>query len=255
MNQNGEMIRLTIDGDRATLILDNPARHNALEHADIVAFSAALDQVTADSSLRVLVITGRGDKSFCAGASLSQLNSGEFQSNVYEQLTAKLEALPLPTVCALNGSVYGGGVEIALCCDFRIGLHGSRMFVPPARLGLCYPPSGLRRFVSRLGMATSKRLLVGGETLDAAEMWRIGFLDYLVEPAELESSLRMLVDRIAGLAPLAAQAMKQLINQFGSGTYDTAGAADLYRRCLESQDLQEGLQANREKRTPRFQGR
>jgi enoyl-CoA hydratase/carnithine racemase len=254
MNQNSETIRLTIDGDRATLTLNNPARHNALEHADVVAFSAALDRVASEPSLRVLVVTGQGDKSFCAGASLSQLNSGEFQSDVYEQLTAKLEALPLPTICALNGSVYGGGVEIALCCDFRIGLRGSRMFVPPARLGLCYPLSGLQRFVSRLGMAASKRLLIGGETLDAEEMWRIGFLDYLVEPEELEPNLRMLVNRIAGLAPLAVQAMKQLINQLGNGTCDTVAAADLYQRCLESQDLQEGLRASREKRPPRFQG-
>jgi enoyl-CoA hydratase/carnithine racemase len=250
-----EMIELTIDENVARLTLNNPARHNALEHGDMLAFIAALDQVAADPRLRLLVITGRGEKSFCAGASLSQLDSGEFQSDVYEQLTAKLEALPLPTICALNGSVYGGGVEIALCCDFRIGLRGSRMFVPPARLGLCYPLTGLRRFVSRLGMATSKRLLVGGETLIAEEMWRVGFLDYLVDRQDLDSTLQALVDRLTGLAPLAVQAMKQLINQIGGGDYDASRAADLYQQCLNSQDLQEGLRANREKRLPRFRGR
>jgi enoyl-CoA hydratase/carnithine racemase len=255
MTNENETIQLTIDGVRATITLNRPERHNALEQADLLAFITALEKVAADKTVRVLVISGRGEKTFCAGASLQQLMTGDFHSNVFETLTANLEGMSIPTICALNGSVYGGGAEIALCCDFRIGLHGTRLFVPPARLGLCYPLSGLQRFVTRLGMGSAKRILVSGETLPAEEMYRIGFLDYLVEQDEFEACQNELADRIAGLAPLAVQAMKRIINQIGRGAFDEEEAAALHQACLASQDLQEGFLAHSQKRDPVFQGR
>jgi enoyl-CoA hydratase/carnithine racemase len=254
MNET-EMIQLTIDGARATITLNRPQRHNALEQEDIHSFIAALNAVAADDTVRVLVITGRGEKTFCAGASLQQLASGDFQSTLFEELTARLDGIKIPTICALNGSAYGGGAEIALCCDFRIGLRGTRLFVPPARLGLCYPLSGMKRFVTRLGMGPAKRLLVAGETLSATEMHRIGFLDHLVERDEFDNHLNELADRIAGLAPLAVGAMKTLINQIGSGVLDETNAAALHQACLASRDLKEGLLAHIEKRDPIFEGR
>lgn len=255
MTNEKDMIQLAIDGARATITLDRPQRHNALEQEDMLAFIAALNAVAADDDLRVLVITGRGEKTFCAGASLHQLANGDFQSRLFEELTARLETMKIPTICALNGSAYGGGTEIALCCDFRIGLRGTRMLVPAARLGLCYPLGGMKRYVTRLGMGPAKRLLVAGESLSATEMYRIGFLDHLVEREELENCVNELADRIAGLAPLAVQAMKELINDIGGGTLDEANAAALHQACLVSQDLQEGLLARIEKRSPSFKGR
>ncbi len=255
MTDKTETILLEIDGPQATITLNRPEKHNALQADDMQAIIAALQQVSTTPEVRVLVITGRGEKTFCAGASLKQLGSGQFQSNLYETMTNRLEAMKIPTICALNGSVYGGGAELALCCDFRMGVKGSRMFVPAARLGLCYPITGLKRYVNRLGHGPAKRILVAGETLPAQEMHRLGFLDYLVQRSELEARCDELAQQIAGLAPLAVQAMKYLVDQTANGTLNEAEATALRQTTLDSQDLQEGLLAQSEKRRPVFQGR
>ena len=143
--------RLSLEGHVARIVLDRPERHNALGAADLAAFRAHLATVEADPSIRVLVLTGSGADTFCSGASLDQIASGEMSGRIFETLTEDLAASRVPTICALNGSVYGGGTEIALCCDFRIGVHGTRMAVPAARLGICYPASGLGRFVDAIG--------------------------------------------------------------------------------------------------------
>jgi enoyl-CoA hydratase/carnithine racemase len=177
MNNKAQPIQLSITDTVATITLNNPKRHNALERNDLHAFLNALKQVAAQPTLRALVITGAGEKTFCAGVSLQQMNSGDLSTDTFEELTNRLDAFPLPTLCALNGSAYGGGAEIALACDFRIGVYGTRMFVPVARFGLCYPLSGVQRYVAKLGVGPTKRLLMANETWPAEEMYRLGFLD------------------------------------------------------------------------------
>ncbi len=255
MNNKAQTIQLNLTNAVATITLNNPKRHNALEQDDLRAFLNALEQVAAQPGLRVLVITGAGEKTFCAGVSLQQMNSGDLNTDTFEELTNRLDAFPLPTICALNGSAYGGGAEIALACDFRIGVRGSRMFVPVARFGLCYPLSGVQRYVAKLGVGPSKRLLMANETWPAEEMYRVGFLDYLVERAELNAARDALIAKITNLAPLAVQGMKQIINQLGRGEFDEATFKTIIRQCSASRDLREGLQAQAEKRAPVFKGR
>ncbi|MEE4660835.1 MAG: enoyl-CoA hydratase/isomerase family protein [Halieaceae bacterium] len=242
------------DGPVARLVLNNPAKHNALGEAELSLLQQHFDAIEADAGLRVLVVTGRGDKTFCAGAALHQLGSGQISGDHFQQTTDRLAALRIPTVCALNGSVFGGGVELALSCDFRIGIHGTRLRVPAARIGLCYPISGINRFVERLGVNLAKRLLVGAEEFDAQAMLDIGFLDQLVAPERLDAAVAETTERIAGLAPLAVQAMKAILQQAATGTIDMEQALSLSRRCSESDDLQEGFAAQRDKRPPRFTG-
>ncbi len=214
-----------------------------------------LEDVDADSDLRVLVVTGTGDRTFCAGASLKQLETGDMSGTIFETLTDRLAAIQVPTICGLNGSAYGGGTEIALSCDFRIGVTGSKMSVPAARLGLCYPLGGLRRYVERLGLSAAKRVLVANEEIEAEEMLRIGFLSHLVPRAELQSTLQNYAERIAGLAPLAAQSMKRILTGIAAGTLDTVEARELIDRCASSADLREGLRAQRVGEAPRFEGK
>jgi len=247
--------RLSVDGHVARIVLDRPELHNALGADDLTAFRAHLATVQADETVRVLVVTGSGDSTFCSGALLDQIASGEMSGRIFETLTADLAGSRVPTVCALNGSAYGGGAEIALCCDFRIGVQGSRMAVPPARLGICYPASGLKRFVDAIGLSATRRLMMAGEELHAEEMLATGYLDRLVPPEELAAVTDELAGRLAGFAPLAMQAMKRILRDITTGALDDVEVERLVRRCETSDDLKEGLLARREGRAPEFRGR
>jgi enoyl-CoA hydratase/carnithine racemase len=128
------------------------------------------------------------------------------------------------------------------------------MRVPAAAIGLCYPISGINRFVERLGVNVAKRILVAAEEFRDDAMVDIGFLDYLVAREELEVKSSELSQRIAGLAPLAVRAMKEILQEAAAGDIDMTNARSLSERCAKSEDLQEGFRAQREKRAPEFQG-
>ena len=250
-----ETILFRQDGHVGTLVLNNPDKHNSLGQGELEAIQQRLHEVQSRPDIRVLVVTGAGDKTFCAGASLKQLGAGQISGDCFQATTDMLAALPIPTIASLNGNVFGGGVELALSCDFRIGVEGTRMRVPAAAIGLCYPVSGINRFVERLGVNRAKRILVASEEFDADAMLDIGFLDHLVLPAQREEATRKLASHVAGLAPLAVQAMKAILQQAAGGGIDMDQAAQMSQQCLDSEDLQEGFAAQKEKRAPRFSGR
>jgi len=241
-------------GEIVVLTLNNPARHNALGREQFQAIEDYVAQVQSDSSVRVLVLTGAGEKTFCAGASLSELGEGALQDASFQAMATTIARLEIPTICALNGSVFGGGVELALACDFRIGVEGSRMRVPAAALGLCYPLEGMQRFVDVLGVQLSKRLLVAAEEFGAPEMLAIGFLDQLVTCVELQRVAMARAEHMASLAPLSVRSMKKLLQSSTGMALDAGLAQELSQLCLESDDLQEGLAAKAEKRAPQFRG-
>lgn len=247
--------RLTTDGAVARIVLDRPERHNALEAADLLRFREHLAEIDANEAVRVLVVTGSGNATFCSGAALDQIESGEMSGAVFETLTHDLAAMRVPTVCALNGSAYGGGVEIALCCDFRVGVEGIRMWVPAAKLGICYPASGVRRYLDELGPRVTRRVLLAGDELLAEEMLRCGFLDLVVPAEELRAETDRLATHLAGLAPLAVQGMKRLIRGITDGTLTPVEVEELVARCESSADFREGLRARREGTAPVFRGR
>lgn len=248
-------IVLAAEGPVARITLNRPDRHNALEAEDIELFRSSLATVEADEELRVLVLTGSGPDTFCAGASLKQLHTGKMSGAMFDTLTDDLASLRVPTVCAINGGVYGGGAEIALCCDFRIGVTTTRLSVPAARLGICYPLGGLRRYVARLGLDTAMRILVANEEMTAVELLGIGFLHRMVEPDKLERETTAFAERLAGMAPLAVQGMKRILTDIAQGTLDETAAREIIDTCATSDDLREGLRAQRAGEAPRFQGR
>jgi enoyl-CoA hydratase/carnithine racemase len=249
-----DTVQFTRQGHVGRLVLNNPERHNSLGQSELELIQEYLRSVAMDDQVRVLIVTGTGDKTFCAGASLQQLGSGQISGDCFQRTTDMLAAVKVPTICAINGNVFGGGVELALSCDFRIGVEGTRMRVPAAAIGLCYPLSGINRFVERLGVNLAKRILVAAEEFSAEAMLEVGFLDHLVLPAQLEAYTGEMAESIARLAPLAVRSMKQILQQAAGKGIDEAEALALSRACQESEDLQEGFLALEEKRAPRFKG-
>lgn len=245
----------TVPRPVATITLNRAGQHNALGAEDVARFMEHLEQVESDERVAALVVTGSGTATFCSGASLGEIERGRLTPADFAVLTDRLAAVRAPTIASLNGSVYGGGVEIALCCDFRIGVAGTRLLVPAARLGMCYPVAGQRRFVERLGLGTAMRILVAAEELDAGEMHRVGFLTHVVAPEDLGAATDALAGRLAAAAPLAVRAMKEILTGVASGSLDPERAAALARACADSRDLREGLRARREGEEPRFEGR
>lgn len=243
------------DGHIGRLILNKPERHNALGREQLEAIQRYLAGVAEDAELRVLIVTGHGEKTFCAGAALDELGEGRMGDDAFQATTRQLAELAVPTVCAINGNVYGGGVELAVSCDFRIGTEGCRMRVPAAAIGLCYPLEGINRFLESVGPALTRRILVASEELDDATLLATGILDHLVPPDALVPFANDFAEHIAGLAPIAVQSMKGILRQASRGSVDPEFASEKIALCLQSQDLQEGFAAKRERRAPRFTGR
>ncbi len=249
-----ETIQYELNDSVGRLTIAYAARHNSLGAEELDAIERVLELISEDPEIRVLVVTGEGEKTFCAGAAIEDLNKGRITPERFQQVMHRLAVLPIPTIARVNGSVFGGGTELALSCDLRIGLEGTRLRVPAAALGLCYPPAGIARFVEKLGANTARRMLVMSETFFAEELHRIGFYDHLVSANSLDERTEELALHVASLAPLAVKAMKELVQQAESGGIEISRANELARVCDESDDLQEGFAAQREKRAPRFLG-
>jgi enoyl-CoA hydratase/carnithine racemase len=247
---------LEITGERATIRLHRPRHRNRIEPGDIIRLLEHFDTVDANRDLRVLVVAASGPV-FSAGfhlGALAEAGEGAAKAPGFDVLVDRFEALRVPTICRLQGSVYGGATDWALAADFRVGVTGMEMLMPAARLGVHYYPSGLRRYVSRLGMNAAKRLFLTAEKLGAEELLRIGYLTHLVAPEALDATVDALAARLAAMAPLAVQGMKRALNEIGHGALDVAACEERARICRDSTDLQEGLAAFREKRDPVFRG-
>ena len=145
-------IELTIDGHRATLTLMREVALNRLREVDLKNLEALIEQIDAAADIRVVILTGNGTKCFSAGFEIEEIESADWEENQFERSVQRLEVARPVFICALNGSVYGGACELALACDFRIGVIGMEMRLPPAVLGLVYFASGLKRIVSRIGL-------------------------------------------------------------------------------------------------------
>ena len=246
---------LSIAGMVATIRLNRPAVHNRIEPADLVALGGILDTIEADRGVRAVILTSCG-QSFSSGFHIGELRPGEGQNDsAFGRLADRLEGLRQPTICALNGGVYGGSTDLALACDFRIGVPGMAMFMPAARLGLHYYPSGLRRYVSRLGLNAAKRLFLTAEKLEAEELLRIGFLTEIAQSGALQARAAALASTLAANAPLAVQGMKAALNGIARGDMDAGAVAATIGQVRESEDLREGKAAWMEKRAPIFTGR
>ncbi|MFZ1169777.1 enoyl-CoA hydratase/isomerase family protein [Bradyrhizobium sp.] len=245
-------------GTRATIRLNRPKHLNHLQADDLDVLLSLFAEIEADAALRVLVLTGTG-RAFSAGYDLNSVaeratSAVEQRSagSAFEAVVNRLEDIGIPTICRLNGGVYGGSTDLALACDFRIGTDTSEMFMPAARLGLHYYKSGIARYVTRLGLDNAKRLFLTAEKIGAAEMLRIGYLTAMVPPEALDEEVDRLVTTLAGNAPVAMRGMKQTINEIARGELDAEAADRRHRDSMRGDEIKEGIRAFSEKRPPRF---
>jgi len=247
---------LEVDGRRATIRLNRPKHLNRLQADDLDELLSLFDRIENDPAIRVMVLTGTG-RAFSAGydlGSIAERAGGDQPSagSAFEVVVNRLEDLAVPTICRLNGGVYGGSTDLALACDFRIGVDRCEMFMPAARLGLHYYKSGIKRYVSRLGVDNAKRLFLTAEKIDAAEMLRIGYLTAMVPAEALDEEVDRLTAVLEGNAPAAMAGMKRAINEFTRGALDEEAADRRHRDSMRGAEIKEGIKAFAEKRPPKF---
>jgi enoyl-CoA hydratase len=246
-------IDINYEGHIAVLTLNNPERHNALGKLDI---DAMVDNIReAQKRARVLLITGAGDHTFCAGALLSDMQSGSLNPDAFERVTNALFACPIPTIAVLNGNAFGGGVELALCCDFRFAREGIRLQIPAAQIGICYPANGIRRLVATLGLDTAKHLLLTGQAIEGPALQYTGAIEQVLPAEQLLPSAWQRAKELCLHAPLSMKGMKELLNRAAVDEWDDNRYRDISQRCLLSEDLMEGLAAKKDKRAPQFKGK
>jgi enoyl-CoA hydratase len=249
---------LIVDGARATIRLNRPRHLNRLQPDDLDALRMLFDRIEDDPAIRVLVLTGTG-RAFSAGYDLNSVAERAVSANeqpsagsAFEVVVNRLEDLGVPTICRLNGGVYGGSTDLALACDFRIGVDTAEMFMPAARLGLHYYKSGIKRYVSRLGVDNAKKLFLTAQKIEAPEMLRIGYLTAMVPAEALDEEVDRLATVLAGNAPRAMRGMKRAINEFARGELDEAAADLRHRDSMRGAEINEGIKAFAEKRPPKF---
>jgi enoyl-CoA hydratase/carnithine racemase len=244
----------------ARLTISNPDRRGALDQELLDALAEHARTLDA----RCLVIRGSGTV-FSAGYDIGDLEGSSFEESA-ERLVAHpfhaaleaLEAYPYPVVGQINGHAIGGGLELALTCDIRVAATSARFAMPPARLGLIYSHTGLRKFIDVCGVANTSELFHVGEPVDAERALAMGLVNQIVDPDELESRVRQLAGTIAANAPLSLEGNKRVIRTLRDQPLPEEVERELIElreSCFGSEDFREGVRAFAEKRKPRWQGR
>ena len=246
------------------LTISNPAKRNALDHAILDGIAETVPRLEDD--VRCLLITADGPV-FSAGYDIGNLPRDEFAQKA-EQLVAHpftgaleaLDACDVPTLAALPGHTIGGGLELALACDVRLAADGIHLGMPPAKLGLVYSHTGLRRFIEAIGVPRTRELFLLGRNVDAPTAERWGLVSRVADSDEVQDVAVDLARELAANAPLSVQGNKQVLRALVAADVRLDEQVQreliaLREACFQSEDMREGVRAFAEKRPPRWQGR
>ena len=249
----------------ARLRISNPGRRNALDHEILDALAEAMPQLDRGIETRCVLITG-APPVFSAGYDIATIPEETFERDaealVAHPFHAAMEAIshhPWPTVAAINGHCLGGGLELAITCDLRICAAGALLGMPPAKLGLIYGHTGLRKFLDTIGLARTKELFLTGRNVDAERAERMGLVNEVAGDDRLEQEAVRLAAAIAANAPLSMRGNKSAIDLLNASPVlsdqQEAGLVALRESCFASADFREGIRAFAEKRRPEWTGR
>jgi enoyl-CoA hydratase/carnithine racemase len=248
------------------LTISNPQKRNALDQAILDAIATVLnEEASSQPQTRCVILTG-ADGMFSAGYEIGEITNGRFQEEAerlvahpFTEAMGALESFPYPTLAALPGHTIGGGLELALACDLRVAADAIKLGMPPAKLGLVYSHTGLRRFIDAIGVARTRELFLLGSYIDAETALGWGLVNRVTSAAGLETMALELARELAGNAPLSQIGNKRVIAELlraeGSLPQDLERELiELRRASFESHDLREGMSAFAGKRPPRWRG-
>ena len=248
----------------ATITINRPRQRNAINYQMWGALADLLADLDRDRTVRVVVFTGAGDTAFSAGADIADFDQyradsakGKVYNDAVDRLLDTLATMDTPTISMIRGFAAGGGCELAVATDLRIAATGSRLGIPAARLGISIGHREMRGLVSLVGKGSALYILLSGRLLDAEEALRIGLVNQVTTPEELEAVTYQLASEIAALAPLSHAANKRTLNQVqAKPALDnlTPEEAAVPLAQFDTRDYQEGYRAFLEKRPPNFIG-
>jgi enoyl-CoA hydratase len=255
-------LRVECDGPIGRLVLDNPARRNAIGGEMWRAIPKSMAELDADPAIRCIVLRGEGTAAFAAGADISefeQRRSSEADVKAYEALVDAahhaIESSPKPVIALIHGFCVGGGMAVALSCDLRYADASSRFAIPAARLGLGYGVSGTNRLIATVGHAAAREIMFSARRFSADEARAMGLVNRVLPDAELDDFVRKVALELAANAPLTIAASKSVINALIAAKGDYSEANKMVARCMKSEDYVEGRRAFMEKRSPAFKGK
>jgi len=256
-----ETIRLDRRGAVALLTINRPDKLNALNNQVHREGVLALDELKRDESVRVLVITGAGEKSFIAGADISEFEGQTpvTQRNQFNEKTLfnALDAFPKPVIAMVNGFCLGGGNELAMACDLRIASESARFAQPEINLGIMCGGGGTQRLTHLIGEGRSMEMVLTGDMIDAETAHRFGLVNHIYPADQLEAETMKLAEKIAEKAPIALQLSKEAVKFASRSNLDEGlrREVDLFAICFSTEDKKEGVCAFLEKRKPVFTGK
>ncbi len=226
----------------ATIRLNRPSQHNRLDPIDLPVLMQFIDQIESSSEIELLVITGTGSKSFCSGYTLQAI-VGQLDE-AFENTLQRIEDCVVPTLCALNGSAYGGGTDLALCCDFRIGMAQMKAFMPAAQFGLHYHPAGMRRYIQNMGLTAAKKMLLTGQTFTDDQLLECGFLTELVsDSTNLQDRVQSYANALSLCDAPAVRSMKAHMKAIASNHLGATTDRSKYLSTLGSERVKQRLHA------------
>ena len=254
--------KFEVEDGIGTLTINRPETLNALDIPSLLEMEKAIEEVIKDNSIRVLVITGAGDKAFIAGGDIADLNSRHAIAHRYEfaavihRIFNKVESMEKPTIAAINGYALGGGTELLCACDLRIASDNARIGVPEINLGIFPGSGGTQRLPLLVGPSKALEYMIFATKVPAAECLRVGLVDRLAKAGEVLQEAEKWAQALAKRPPLAVKGIIDCVNR-GLGGYVEKGLeieCENYQVVIDSADCEEGLKAFSEKRAPNFKG-
>lgn len=257
-----EKIIIDKQGNTAIITVNNPERLNAVSHATMWELEKAIQQVGQNDSIRVVVLTGTGDRAFVTGADISKfedITNGEIIDELprLQRVVGLLEKLPKPVIARINGIALGGGTELSLACDFRIASEHAVFGLPEIRLGVMPGYGGTQRLPRMIGIAKAKELLFTGDQINAQKALDIGLVNQVVPYKELDEAVNTLAQKLCDMPPLSLRFLKEAVQYGMQMDLESAVRMEsrLFALCFGTEDKQEGVRAFLEKRKPDFKGK